>query len=100
VLRGYQWHAPFIRQIVPYLAAHHPGDWRVYRGLLIGEVDQMAADIARLESGPLLSLEEIRTAAGVGRPVTPGCAFDGGQRDTAQRETAPKTNGAEVIDAA
>ena len=96
VLRGYQWHAPFIKLIVPYLAAHHEAEWRVYRGILIGDVNQMAADIARLEAGPLLSLEEILTAAGVGRPVTPGCAFDGGQSDALQRETALKTNGAEV----
>ena len=98
VLRGYRWHAPFIRQLVPYLAAHHSAEWRVYRGLLIGEVDQMAADVARLETGPLLSLEQLLAAAGVGRPVTPGCAFDGGQRDTA--EAAPTANGAEIMDVA
>ena len=78
------------------LAAHHSAEWRVYRELLVGDVNQMAADVARLEAGPLLSLGEILTAAGVGAPVTPGCAFDGGQSDALQRETAPITNGAEV----
>lgn len=91
VLRGYQWHAPFIRQIVPYLAAHHSDAWRGYRDLLVGDVNQMAGDVARLESGPLLSLEEILAAVGVGAPVTPGSALPVGQR-----EAAPKTNGAEV----
>lgn len=96
VLRGYQWHAPFIRQIVPYLAAHHSDAWRAYRELLVGDVNQMAGDVARLESGPVLSLEEILTAAGVGAPVTPGCDLP-----TGKREAAPKANGAEVeIDAA
>lgn len=98
ILRGYQWHAPFIRQIVPYLAAHHSDDWRAYRTLLIGEFNQMAADITRLESGPLLTLEQVLAAAGVGAPVTPGCALDGGQRETVKSEAAPTpANGAEAV---
>jgi hypothetical protein len=98
ILRGYQWHAPFIRQIVPYLAAHHPDAWGAYRTLLIGEFNQMAADVTRLESGPLLTLEQVLAAAGVGAPVTPGCAFDGGQRETVKSEAAPRsTNGAEAV---
>jgi hypothetical protein len=101
ILRGYQWHAPFIRELVPYLKAHHPADWRTYRDILVGDVNQMAGDVARLESGPLLTLEQVLAAAGVGASVTPGSALPAGQSDTLRRETAPETNGVEVtIDAA
>jgi hypothetical protein len=66
VLRLWQWQAPFLKDVAPYLAKHHPDDWRVYRALLSGEVNQMADDCDRLERGPLLSIDEILARAGAG----------------------------------
>jgi hypothetical protein len=65
VLVRYHWHSPFLRELVPWFAANRPADWAVFRKILIGEYGQMLDNVVKLESGPVLSLDEIVTRCGL-----------------------------------
>jgi hypothetical protein len=62
------WHAPLLREMLPYLFTHHAEDWQVLRGGLIGESGQMTEDVARFERGPLLTLDQIMAKIDVAEP--------------------------------
>jgi hypothetical protein len=64
ILPGMRWHAPWIREFAPYLAAHYPAEWRACRASLAGEFNQMSGECDRLERYPLLTLDEIMERVG------------------------------------
>jgi hypothetical protein len=65
VLVRYHWHSPFLRELVPWFAANRPADWAVFRKLLTGDYGQMLDQVVKLESGPVLSLDEIIRRCGL-----------------------------------
>jgi hypothetical protein len=65
VLVRYHWHSPFLRELVPWFAANRPADWAAHRKRLFGEYGQMLDNVVKLESGPVLSLDEIVTRCGL-----------------------------------
>jgi hypothetical protein len=92
ILRECRWHAPFLEELAPYLVAHHAEDWRHYRALLQGEHGQMAGQVDRLESGRLLTLNEILSAIGISKAGATPLAPD--------IRTASGNGSTEVFDAA
>jgi hypothetical protein len=69
ILRAHYWYSPFLHELAPYLRAHHPAHWQDYRRYLAGEYNQAAAQVDKLEKGPLLSLDEILAKVGVDAPT-------------------------------
>jgi hypothetical protein len=70
ILRAMCWYAPYVKEMVPFLAAHHAEDWQVLRGALAGKYNQMNDHVDKLERGPLLSLDEILARVGMSDPST------------------------------
>jgi hypothetical protein len=64
-LRNYQWHTPFIRDFVPFLARYHPNEWADYRAMLSGKQNQMKDECDRLERGEVKSLDDLLRTAGI-----------------------------------
>jgi hypothetical protein len=66
VLMMHHWHAPFLRDMAPYLNAHHGDHWDGAKtAYLRGEYGQMESDIARLERGEVLPLEDLLRKCGI-----------------------------------
>jgi hypothetical protein len=58
---------PFLKEVAPYLKAHFAGDWVRWRGKTTG--DWQVEFLDRMESGPLLTPDELAAAVTVKRPA-------------------------------
>jgi hypothetical protein len=65
-LMMHHWHAPWIKDMTPYLNAHHRDHWdSAKKAYLIGEYGQMTDNVAKLERGEVLPLEELLRRCGI-----------------------------------
>jgi hypothetical protein len=86
---GFGCHSPFMKELVPHLAARFPEQWKVYRAELVG--GQMSDFVTKLEAGPLVPFDEIAArvrAAAADRKRGPG-----------PKDAAPDDSTAELADA-
>jgi hypothetical protein len=67
---GWVGNFPFLKEVAPYLKAHFAGDWVRWRGKPTAEWQVEFLD--RMESGPLLSADEIVAAVTVKKPKLNG----------------------------
>ncbi len=64
-LRNRHWHAIGLCEFVPYLKAHYPSEWSLYRTFLTGRYGQMEETVAKYEKGPVLTIDDILKRCGL-----------------------------------